>query len=126
MHSFEHSLVLERCGHDRLAAALANGSPAAEDCEVVGLRAPGGEAKLVSIGANAAGQSLPGLIEGGTRLASPAVGTGRVPKARAEEGLHGFENLGAHRGGGSVVEVNRWCRWHPTNISGQRIVTSGP
>ena len=47
VHRPEHRLVLDRRGHDRVAALVAPRAPGAEDGEVVGLGAAGGEADLV-------------------------------------------------------------------------------
>ncbi|OYV65739.1 MAG: hypothetical protein B7Z72_12070 [Gemmatimonadetes bacterium 21-71-4] len=100
VHGLEHRLVFHGRGDDRRLAALARPPPGPEHGEIVRLGAARGEADLVGVRAEAAGHALARLIQGGARLAAPAMHAGGVAEPRAVERPHGVEHLRAHRGRG--------------------------
>src|SRR5688500_15794433 len=59
------------------------------------------------MGVEGAGEAFPRLIEGNAGLPAPAVQARRISEPVAEERQHGVADLGAYRGRGGVVEVDR-------------------
>ena len=99
-------VVLDRRGHDPVAARLAGPGRALER-EVVRLGAAGREDDLAGLGVEARRDPLVGLVERG-----PGRPAERVRRARVAEGLgqvrqHRVEDLAAERGRRRVVEVDR-------------------
>ena len=89
------------------AAALPGRERGADDAEVVGLGAAGGEDHLVGLGADRLGHLAPGLLEAGARGPAEPVGARRVAEGLGRQvGQHRLQHLGADRGGGGVVEVD--------------------
>jgi hypothetical protein len=89
--------------------------------QVVGLGAAGGEEDLALGDTEGAGNTLPGVVEGGPRGAARAVDAGGIPG----QGVEGLDQGGAHRGpqgaGGVVVEVDAHQAWVPGAVD-----SSGP
>ena len=92
-------------GGDQVALARV-GRRRAEDRQVVGLGAAGGEDDPGGGGVEQGGPLSAGLVDRGPRLFALVVGAGGIAVILAEEGQHRLPYLGGHRGGGIVVEVD--------------------
>ena len=105
----EHRVVLDRAGHDSMAAALARPRGALQR-EVQRLGAAAGEDDLARTRPDRAGDTLMGLVERSAR--SPAVRVRRrgVAELAAQERQHRLERLRTQRRRGGVVEVDRHRR----------------
>ena len=89
-------VVLDRRGHDPVAAGLARPGGALER-EVVRLGPARGEDDLARLRVQALRDALVGLVERGPGLAPERVGGRRVAELLGEERQHRLERLGAER-----------------------------
>ena len=103
VHGLEHRLVLDRGGHEVLAARVAERD--ALDGEVVRLGAARGEGDLGGTGAEPSSDRRTRVTQGGRRGLAEPMGARRVAELAREVGPHRLEHLAAHRGGGGFVEV---------------------
>ena len=104
LHGLEHRVVLDG-GGDEVLALLLLGVGRAQDGPVVGLGAAAGEVDLVGLGADGAGDGLPGLLHGAGRAESQAVDGGGVAVLLGEPGEHGLPPLPGRSG-----VVDAWSR----------------
>lgn len=107
MYRLEDGLVFDRRGHHTPPAGGTQYAPPAKDREVVGLRSTRREAEFVGRCAEACGDTLTGFVEGGARLAAPAVRARRIAETRIVVGQHRGQHLRTDRRGGGVVEIDR-------------------
>ena len=99
-------VVLDRRGHDPVAAGLA-GPGGALEAEVQGLGAARREDDLARLGTDPARRSLVRLVEGGPGPPAEAVRRARVAEVVGEERQHRLEDLRPERGRRGMVEVDR-------------------
>ena len=99
-------VMLDRRGHDPVAAALAGPGRALER-EVVRLGAAGREDDLAGLGVESRRDALVGIVEGRPRDAPVGVGRARVAERLGQERQHRVEDLAPERRRGRVIEVDR-------------------
>ena len=97
----EDGVVLDG-GGDEVLARL----DSAEEGEVVGFCASGGEDDLLGLRVEEAGYGGAGVVDGGAGSLAGLVDGGGVAEVLKVPGAHGLEDLGEERGGGVGVEVD--------------------
>ena len=98
----EHGVVLGRRAH----RGPRPGRHPAGDGLVVGLGTARGEDHLAGRAAQHRGAAFAGLVEGADRGTGQPVRAGRVAVVELGERLHGRDDLGPHRSGGRMVQVD--------------------
>ena len=103
----EDGVVLHGRAHQgrRSGRAPDAGLPRPGDGQVVGLGGTGGEHHLAEVGTEQFGDLLAGVVHGHPGPPGLGVAPRRVAEPTGEVGQHGLDRLGAHRGGGRVVEI---------------------
>ncbi len=82
------------------------GSDEAENCQIVAFGAAAGEDDFRGTASQQSGYRLARPLHRRPRLLSMMMDGRRVPEALPEVGLHGLKDLGQHRGGGVIVEID--------------------
>jgi len=101
-----HGVMLDRRGHDPVAAALAGpGRPL--DREVVRLGAAGREDDLAGFAVESGRDALVGIVEGRSRDAPVGVGRARVAERFGQERQHRVKDVSPQRRRGRMIEVDR-------------------
>src|SRR5688572_22940440 len=110
MYRRQDGFVLDRRGHDGSAAFRLLGTQRPEHGQVVSLGTPRSEADLIGLRPKTASNALARLVQRSAGLAAPPMNTRRIAEPRAEERLHRFDDLAAHRCRRSMVHINGL--WH--------------
>ena len=112
----EHRLVLERDrDHTITETGRSGGSGRALHGQVVGFTPAGGEDDLAGPRPEGNGDGFPSLLEGRLRGACHGMSARWVAEGARQEGRHGGDRLGPHRGGRGEIEV-RAGRVHDAQV----------